>query len=659
MKTLLDIEVFYSHFEVSVEDYVSKESKCFMVNEFRDDREELKSYLNSYKGFMITFNGIRYDFAVLTYLQMNNWFADLSWEEFCFKTKQFSDQLINTEDDLFVYQYIDREFKDIIHIDLMLYWSKGLRQSKKISLKGLGVQLNYPVIQELPYSPDIPKLNREQIDEIHHYCSVHDLGILRLLTYAFEGKSVPLGNLGTIQLRGKIVSEYGINAWSMDAPKIASEALLKSYCKSTNQREKDVSKLRFDRPTFKFRDLFDHNLFIFETPVFQSVFEEWMESHNEFSKEFIVGDKYPVRISAGVGGIHAINDCEIYESDEDYCIITDDISAMYPTNIENFHAFRFPEILDTYNEFKTLRKTVSKPGLKSTKKGSSEWIGFQQLDLFYKVVLNGVSGLLDMEYSWLFNPIGIMKVRVGGQLILLWIIEQCVIKGIQVISVNTDGLELRIKRSDIEIYSAIIKEAERKFNVEFERDFYKKIVYANVNSYVAITESGQIKQKGSDFITNPELGNSTDMLVYAKCLVEYFVNGISPEDYIKSKDLTIFDFCLSQKVSKQFDVYWNGEKLPQRLNRYYASKRGAYLYKLEKDESWQKRIAEAKTLKDKKRIESNKPNFQHLLKESGVQLYNVHEDKPIEEYNINYNFYLNQINKRIAEIERLNQLTLF
>ncbi len=49
-----------------------------------------------------------------------------------------------------------------------------------------------------------------------------------------------------------------------------------------------------------------------------------------------------------------------------------------------------------------------------------------------------VSGLLDMEHSWLYNPKGIMKVRCGGQLILLWIIERCVQNEIDVISANTD-----------------------------------------------------------------------------------------------------------------------------------------------------------------------------------------------------------------------------
>ena len=40
---------------------------------------------------------------------------------------------------------------------------------------------------------------------------------------------------------------------------------------------------------------------------------------------------------------------------DEYLIVTDDIGAMYPTNIENWKAFRFPEVLGTYTGFKQKR----------------------------------------------------------------------------------------------------------------------------------------------------------------------------------------------------------------------------------------------------------------------------------------------------------------
>lgn len=303
-----------------------------MVNEFSDDRIELKQWLRNFTGFLITFNGNKYDLAVLAYCDMNNYWLGQSKEVFNQKIKAFSDLLINTDDELFVYKYMNYKLFKFTSIDLYLYWARLLRISKKISLKALGIQLNYPVVQELPYPPDIRSLTKEQIDEIHHYCSVHDLGILRLLCDQLEGSktTVPLGDLGSIQLRAKIVKDFSINAWSMDAPKIASEALINSYCRITGKNKRDVSKLKFDRPTIKFKDLFSDTDFGFTTEPFISVYNQWMNSIDAFSKEFIIfSNGHGCKISVGIGGIHAINNNEIYEQREGYKIITSDVALKW------------------------------------------------------------------------------------------------------------------------------------------------------------------------------------------------------------------------------------------------------------------------------------------------------------------------------------------
>lgn len=516
-----------------------------------------------------------------------------------------------------------------------MFWARLLRISKKISLKALGIQLNYPVVQELPYDPNIKELSKEQIDEIHHYCSVHDLGILRLLCDQLEGSNttIPLGDLGTIRLRDTIVKDFGINAWSMDAPKIASEALVNSYCKITNQDKRSVLKQRFDRPTIKFGDLFKNDNFNFQTEPFISVYNQWMDSIDTFSKEFIIfSNGHGLKISVGIGGIHAINNNEIYTQKEGYKIITSDVASLYPNRIIKYQAFRFPEVLEEYTKFKDFRITQTKPNLKKYK-GTPEETKWKFIDAFYKVILNGTSGHLDSEHSWLFYPEGIMKVRCGGQLILMWVIEQCVINNITVLSCNTDGLEVEVKNEQEELYYQIIKNAETKFDLEFEHDEYQKIVFSSVNSYIAINKYGQVKEKG-EFVRKPALGNSTDFLIIPNLLYDYFVKGIKPEDAIKEyKD--IFLYCASQKVDKSYYVEWNNHRIPQRLNRYYVSRRGSYLYKCREGKK------------------------HHMLKGRGVMLYNQHIEQPFDRYQVHLPFYLKQVNDMISRLEHHQQLELF
>lgn len=648
-KALIDIECYINYFLLGIRDFNTGEKFSFEISDSKDQRKELFEFLKNYDKFWISFNGIHYDNMVLAHGQLNMWWAGLSVEDVCARLKRFSDSIINAEEADFGKFDREKYFKwKFTNIDLYLYWSKLLRMSKKISLKSLGIQLGYPTVQELPFDPS-SVLSNEDIVELKHYNLEHDLGILYFLAQAFEGNSkIPLGPLGTIQLRQRVVKDYGINAWSMDAPKIASEVLLTDYCKISNQNPDSVRKLRFNRPTIYFGKLFKDLNVEFKLPELQQVYQEWCNSVDTFSKTIITGTKnHPLKVSLGVGGIHSVNLNEIYYSTDTHSIITDDIAAMYPTNIENWSAFRFSEILQVYKQFKTKRITETKPGMKSHKKGSSEWTDFFQQDLFYKLILNGVSGLIDMEHSWLYNPEGIMKVRCGGQLILLTLMEKCILNEFDVISLNTDGLEVIIPNDKLDVYLRLVQEVEQQFNVQFEREKYSKIVYSSVNDYIAILENGNLKKKGM-FVTSPELGGSVDFLIIPKLLEQYFIHGIKPEVAIRNSEYKIYDFCASQKVDKSYTVEWNGKK-QQRLNRYYASTKGAYLYKCR----WVERL-------DKKtKLTSNVYTKSHMLGDAGVMIYNQHIDKDIKDYNIDYNFYLQKVNKIISEIERHNQLTLF
>ena len=152
-------------------------------------------------------------------------------------------------------------------------------------------------------------LNDDQIAELKNYNLEHDLGILKLLTEAFEGKGkVSIGNLGTIQLRNQVVKDYGINAWSMDGPKIASEVLLKDYCKITSQSEQIVRDLRFKRPDIYFGPLLKDLNIEFKLPELKQLYAEWCNSKNEFNKTFLTGTKkHPLQVTCGVGGINCLS----------------------------------------------------------------------------------------------------------------------------------------------------------------------------------------------------------------------------------------------------------------------------------------------------------------------------------------------------------------
>lgn len=244
--------------------------------------------------------------------------------------------------------------------------------------------------------------------------------------------------------------------------------------------------------------------------------------------------------------------------------------------------------------------------------------------------------MIDNQYSWLYYPEGAMKLRLMGQLILTLTIERLVLAGFQVISANTDGIEVVVPKNRTLEYEQIVDQVGKEFDLMFEHENYKKIIYMNVNNYLAQTESGKLKQKGL-FVDKPELGNSVDYLIIPKALKAYYIENTPVKQFVESHT-NILDFCCSQKVDKSYHIMWTNPQFvtskQQRLNRFYASTKGGYIYK----------------------CRNGKQN--HLLKESGVMIYNNHNPN-IFPTDINYKFYIAQINKIISEIINKNQLQLF
>ena len=616
-KQLMDIEVYKNYFCIGIRDYVTKELLFYEISEERNDLDLIYNWCKNFKGFLITFNGIHYDNMVIKYLIKNyNNYKYLEWSNITSDLKYFSDKIIHGDS-------FDEEIKQIkylktnwIDIDLFLYWSKMLRISKKISLKSLGIQLGYHTVQELPYKPDTI-LKLEDLPKLRYYNYTHDLGILELLTSNMEDE---------IKLRGNIVKEYGLHCWSWDAPKIASEALLKDYCKITNKNTKEVRNYKFEKPTMLLGKLLNGFNPNFQLPLFQQLWLDVCNSTNSFSKELLVNiNNTSIRLTYGIGGLHSINENEKYYSDDKMIVVTADFTSLYPNLMLNYNCIRQPEVSNIYNNVRKERVVAKKTKDKSK-------------DAFLKLILNSTSGLLDNQHSWLYFPEGAMRLRLIGQLILTKIGEICIINNWQTVSYNTDGIEVLVPKSQLDLFYKITQEEAIKFNLNLEYEIYNKIIYKNVNNYLAETKSGKLKQKGL-FVTKPLLSNSVDELIIAKALEAYYINNIKPQEFISNPDkynLHIYDYCKSNKIGKDFVVFWNGN-IQQQLNRYYFSKNAPYLFKQKHGVG----------------------TMQHVNVGEGVKIFNNYEEKSWEEYNVNYQYYISKTQKIIDEINLLNQLKLF
>ncbi len=422
-KIIYDIEVYPNFFCFNAK--LLNEDKWYRIvlNEFTDvnDLKQFDTFLKQ-RAVWIAFNQIHYDNVVLNYLMQNkNKYHDIL--NLLEATKKFSDSVINDEYlKIKEYKYSKIYFKGI-NIDLFLYWSKGLRISKKISLKSLAIGLKHEKLQELPYNPSYD-LTLSQQKEVANYCDNDVIITEKLYNNLYDTNNT---KTGSVKLRENVFNETKLNCFSWDTPKIASETLMQNYSQLTNIDTKEIKEYRFERPLIKVKDLFKNYVFNFQTEKLQQVYINIMNSVDSVKEEFIFNCKETIiKISIGNGGIHSVNKDEVYKECKDNYLITSDVASLYPTNIINAKTLRFLEVLDIYIKTKQERLKAKAEGNKA-------------VDKFKKLILNSISGLIDSSYSWLYYPEGALKLRLLGQLQLLTLVEKAALNNFKVLSINTDG----------------------------------------------------------------------------------------------------------------------------------------------------------------------------------------------------------------------------
>ena len=253
-------------------------------------------------------------------------------------------------------------------------------------------------------------------------------------------------------------------------------------------------------------------------------------------------------------------------------------------------------------------------------------------------------GKSNEESSFLYDPLYTMRTTINGQLLLSMLIEDILINTTAILlQGNTDGATIYIKRSELDNCLEICRNWENKTRLMLEYSYYKMMAIVDVSTYIAVYENGDIKHK-SDFEIDKELHKNPSMRIVPIALERYFVENIPVEETIKNHE-DIYDFCLMTRCPKKFDLYYYSVKDGQicvdklsKTTRYFASKRGGTLFKLNNETG-------GKT---------------GVLIGQYVTLFNKYVTKPFNEYNIDYDFYINECNKIIEKIEpKQEQLSLF
>ena len=609
-----DIEIFPNCFHCCCKDTENGSIYEFEISERKNQLQELVKFFLTSHIMLCGYNNHHYDDVILNYIiYYQNILTGLPYWRICQSLFNLSSYIVEDEEGS---RERLKRWKYAHYFKSMDLLTMQFSQKLRVGLKTMQVTMHYKNVQE--YDGDFNQpLPVDKIDEMIAY-NVNDV----------ESTTELLNRLKEqIELRLFIEQEHGIDCLSMDSVKMAETFLLEKYSEKSGIPKNVIKEMRSPMDYIPLKDVI-LPFIQYKNPKLQDVLEDmkkqvvYSKERKSYENKFVISN---VVYSVGVGGIHSIHTPKIFHPGEDEFIGHADVASMYPSLLIEYqwgprHLGKL--FCDLFAELKAERLEAKHTGQKVKNQ-------------FLKIVLNSPTGKMQQEVSWMYDPFNVFKIRINGQLILLMLVDRLLDLGCEIIQVNTDGVVYRAKNKLRDRIQEAISEVERITRLEFESDEYEAFYQYAINDYFGVLKDGDIEEKGM-FITKTKLGKGLAPVVIPKAIIAYFTQHIPVEEFIRN-DKDIKDFLMSQAVDKKFKVV-HGDKPVQRINRFYASTNGAYLFKKEPSETL--------------------GGLNNMLTKSGVTILNKFDDLPIEDRKINYRYYISEAKKIISDFTE-QQLELF
>ena len=606
-----DIETFPNVFTLAVEHTDAPLCWSFEISDQRNDSKEIiefLQYLKDTNARMVGFNNLGFDYPVLhTLIRMGKSDARSLYDK--------AMAIIHSQDDdengKWMHQVnpTDR-FVDQIDLFKIHHFDNKARAT---SLKVLEFNMRSESIEDLPF-PVGTNLNAEQIQVLKKY-NRHDVA---------QTKKFMHFTTDMLSFREKLCTLYPGKDWlNFNDTKIGKEffamKLEEAGVALYDYGSKGRTPRQTPRPTIALKDAilpwieFQHSEFnrvlnwlkdqvITET---KGVFNDLTATVDGFTFVF------------GLGGIHGSVESQVVESDDDHVIVDLDVASYYP-NLAITNGFH-PAHLG--RDFVTIYKNLYEQR-KSYPKKSAE-------SAMLKLALNGVYGDSNSRFSVFYDPLFTMSITLNGQLLLCVLAEGLMqIEGLKLIQVNTDGLTVRVPRSQKMMVDLARAAWELRTGLQLEEAIYKRMSIRDVNNYLAEYENGSVKRKGA-YEYDMEWHQNAGGLVIAKVAEKVLVENAPIRETLHNWP-DIMDFMLRTKVPRSSHLAIERDGVTsqlQNITRYYIAEGGGHLFK------WMPPLAK------------NPGQWRKIGVESGWGVQPCNDIKDAGKLPVDYDYYIREVEK--------------
>ena len=599
-KLIYDLETYPNIFTMAVEHADSSLSWFFEISERCNDSKHIvdfMTYLGNADFEMVGFNNIGFDYPILHMLmKMRHSDANTLYQK--------AMSIIESEDKFTHMVYPSDRYVKQLDLYKIHHFDNNARAT---SLKILEFNMKMDDVSDLPFKPGT-SLTREEMDVLCEY-NKHDVKA----TKRFYHESID-----KIKFRRELSAKYNRDFMNHNDTKIGKDYFIMELEKAGVECYHYGSHGRSPKQTI--RPIIDLSQAIlpwisFDQPEFTRILN-WLKQQKITETKGVFKDLEATidgfDFVFGTGGIHGSVESEIIESDDQFAILDIDVSSYYP-NLAIANEF-YPEHLG--KEFYVIYKHLYEMR-KKYPKGSAE-------NAMLKLALNGTYGDSNNKFSVFYDPLFTMKITLNGQLLLCKLAEKLMaINQLQLIQINTDGMSVKVLRSDLDEVKTICQWWENETGLNLEEAHYSRMFIRDVNNYIAEYENGSVKRKGT-YEHDIDWHQNGSSLVVKKVAEQCLLHGASISESVKNWS-DEYDFMLRTKVPRSGFLAL-GEEQIQNVTRYYVAEGGEYLWK------WLPPL-------------KGKIGWRKFAINSGWGVQVCNDINDFGKLPINYDFYINEVEK--------------
>jgi len=298
----------------------------------------------------------------------------------------------------------------------------------------------------------------------------------------------------------------------------------------------------------------------FQTPEFNSVLDYLRGktiTRTKGALDDLKATCHGLEFVFGTGGIHGAQDGTTWRSTDARVVQGRDVRSYYPNlAIANrvYPAHLSDVFCDVYKDVYDQRINLPKSDPRNKA---------------LKLALNGTYGNSNSQYSPFYDPQYTMTITINGQLLLCMLAERLAsIPSLELIQVNTDGIEYIVDRDRVAECDRVSAEWETLTGLELESDDYAAFFQRDVNNYLCIDAHGAVKCKGAfEYQHGMDAGKpgsregwhkNQSCKIIAMAAEAYLVRGTPVAETVAACD-NAFHFMHTLKINRSDRVMLGGD----------------------------------------------------------------------------------------------------